>query len=121
MCDASRNGSAIATPQCLVCGKSLQSGRRLYCSPAHRQRAFRLRHIAPLVADNRHLRAELRRQGTLVAHTVYECGVCGERFVGQRRCAQDNVFCRALGLGGYCSDCEQPILVADLLELEVLP
>jgi hypothetical protein len=36
-------------------------------------------------------------------------------------CPQDNVFCRALGLGGYCTDCEQPILVADLLELEVLP
>ena len=29
---------------------------------------------------------------TLVAYTVYECGVCGERSIGQQRCAQDNVF-----------------------------
>jgi len=26
-----------------------------------------------------------------------------------------------LGLGGYCTDSEQPILVVDLLELDVLP
>jgi hypothetical protein len=63
----------------------------------------------------------LRRRGALVAHTVYECSVCGERQVGARRCAQDNVFCRALGLGGTCAECDQPILLADLLELEVLP
>jgi hypothetical protein len=56
-----------------------------------------------------------------VAHTVYECSVCGERQVGIRRCAQDNVFCRALGLGGRCGECDEPILVADLLELEVTP
>jgi hypothetical protein len=31
------------------------------------------------------------------------------------------VFCRGLGLGGHCTECEQPILLADLLELEVMP
>ena len=67
------------------------------------------------------MRSELRRRGALVAHTVYECSVCGDRFVGQRRFPQESVLCRALGLGGYCSDCDQPISVADLLELEVLP
>ncbi len=56
-----------------------------------------------------------------MAHTVYECSVCGERQVGVRRCEQDNVFGRALGLGGHCTECEQPILLADLLELEVMP
>ena len=65
--------------------------------------------------------ALLRRRSALVAHTVYECSVCGERQVGVRRCAQDNVFCRALGLGGRCSECDEPILLADLLELEVTP
>jgi hypothetical protein len=68
-----------------------------------------------------HLRSELRRRGSLVAHTVYECSVCGERSVGERRCAQDNVFCRGLGLGGRCSACDEPILLAELLELEVMP
>jgi hypothetical protein len=122
--DASRDGSTLGlngAPTCALCGKPLRSRHRLYCSPAHRQRAFRLRHAAPLAVDDGRLRSELRRRGRLVAHTVYECSVCGDRFVGQRRCPQDNVFCRALGLGGYCTDCEQPILLADLLELEVLP
>src|SRR5260221_11766385 len=26
--------------------------------------------------------------------------------VGDRRCAQDILFCRALGLGGHCSSCD---------------
>jgi len=124
MCDASRDGSTLgvnAAPTCALCGTALADGRQRYCSPAHRQRAFRLRHTAPLIVDDGRLRSELRRRGTLVAHIVYECSVCGERFVGQRRCPQDNVFCRALGLGGNCTDCDQPILLADLLELEVLP
>jgi hypothetical protein len=45
---------------------------------------------------------------TLVTHTVYECSVCGDRFVGQRCCPQDNVFCRALGLGGLCQTVNNP-------------
>ena len=69
--------------------------------------------------DDRRLRAELRRRGALMAHTVYECGQCGEQLMGERRCPSCNVFARALGLGGRCSDCDQPILLADLLELEV--
>jgi hypothetical protein len=31
------------------------------------------------------------------------------------------VFCRALGLGGRCNECDQPILLAELLQLEVMP
>jgi hypothetical protein len=60
----------------------------------------------------------LRRHGALVAHTVYECSECGERFVGERRCSSCNRFCRALGLGGRCSECDEPLLLAELLELE---
>jgi predicted RNA-binding Zn-ribbon protein involved in translation (DUF1610 family) len=71
--------------------------------------------------DDARLRAALRRQGTLVAHTVYECPTCGERLVGERRCSTCNVFCRALGLGGACQECEQPLLLAELLGLEVMP
>jgi hypothetical protein len=74
-----------------------------------------------VTGDDRQLRTELRRRGALVAHTVYECSVCGERQLGERRCAQDNVFCRALGVGGRCGECDEPILLADLLELEVTP
>jgi hypothetical protein len=120
--DTSRNGSKPSGARtCALCSRVLESPRSRYCSAAHRQRAFRLRRVELASVDERQLRAELRRRGALVAHTVYECSVCGERQVGVRRCEQDNVFARALGLGGHCTECEQPILLADLLELEVMP
>jgi hypothetical protein len=99
----------------------LTAARARYCSAACRQRSFRLRHAPLLAIDERRLRADLRRRGMLVAHTLYECGQCGERLLGEWRCPECHVFCRALGLGGRCSDCDQPLLLADLLELEVMP
>jgi hypothetical protein len=122
MRDRSRDNSTVrGAPTCSVCERPLVSSRARYCSAACRQRSFRLRHVQLAPVDDRQLRAELYRRRTLVAHTVYECSVCGERLVGQRRCPQDNVFCRALGLGGNCAECDEPILLADLLELEVTP
>ncbi len=120
--DTSRDGSSVSSvPTCPICPAPLPSLRARYCSAACRQRSFRLRHVQLAAIDARQLGAELRRRGALVAHTVYECSACGERMVGDRRCAQDNLFCRALGLGGHCSSCDEPILLAELLELEVLP
>jgi hypothetical protein len=120
--DTSRDSSLVSRePTCRVCALPLASARARYCSAACRQRSFRLRHVQTAVVDEPRLRAELRRRRTLLAHTVFECGVCGERLVGQQRCAQDNVFGHAVGLGGSCPECDQPILLADLLELEVLP
>ena len=120
--DTSRDGSSVSSvPTCPICPAPLPSSRARYCSAACRQRSFRLRRIQLAAIDDRQLRAELRRRSALVAHTVYECSVCGERTVGDRRCAQDNLFCRALGLGGQCGSCDEPILLAELLELEVLP
>ena len=49
------------------------------------------------------------------AHTVYECSRCGDRFVGVRRCPDCNVFMHALGPGGMCIHCDEPLLVAELL------
>lgn len=68
-----------------------------------------------------HLTAALRRQKALVAHTVYECPECEARLLGAQRCEECNRFCRALGLGGTCPDCDAVILLADLLGAEVLP
>ena len=120
--DTSRDSSSDrSAPSCPVCSGPLPSSRARYCSPAHRQRAFRLRHVEPASVDERQLRAELRRREALVAHTVYECSVCGERSVGERRCQACHVFSRALGLGGHCAECDQPILLTELLELEVTP
>jgi hypothetical protein len=121
-CDTSRDSSTVrGNWNCVVCEQPLGSSRARYCSAACRQRSFRLRHVQLAAVDDRQLRAELRRRGAVVAHTVYECSVCGERSVGDRRCEECNLFKRALGLGGLCTECEQPILLAELLELEVMP
>jgi hypothetical protein len=122
MRDTSRDSSPDSSgARCPVCTEPLPSSRARYCSPAHRQRAFRLRHVQLASVDERHLRTELRRRAALVPHTVYECSVCGERSVGERRCPDCHTFSRALGLGGHCAECDQPILLAELLELEVTP
>jgi ssDNA-binding Zn-finger/Zn-ribbon topoisomerase 1 len=55
-----------------------------------------------------------------VAQTVYACPKCDERFVGLRRCPDCHLFCQALGLGGTCPECDQVILLADLLGNELL-
>ena len=72
--DGSRDGST-APRACPVCATALPSSRARYCSRACQQRAFRLRHAAPPL-DMTALAAALRRQGALVAHTLYECPSC---------------------------------------------
>lgn len=117
--DASRDGSE--RPRCPICSNPLPSSRAHFCSAACRQRAFRLRHTNRSVSDAGHLREILRRRRALVTQTVYVCPSCDERFVGLRRCPECRLFCRALGLGGTCPECDQVILLADLLGEEVLP
>ena len=109
-----------AVPRCPICSKPLPSARARFCSATCRQRAFRLRHADRSLPDAARLRDALRRQRTLIAHTVYACPSCDERFVGLRRCPDCQLFTRALGLGGLCPECETPILLPDLLGEEVL-
>jgi hypothetical protein len=93
-----RDGWRDGQRGCVVCGAALASPRARYCSRAHPQRAFRLRHRAEL-PDLQQLRQELQRRRVVVAHTVYECPSCGERLVGERRCPNCNRFGRAIGPG----------------------
>jgi hypothetical protein len=104
-----------------VCATPLARPRARYCSAACKQRAYRLRHPAAALVDRAALRRTLQRQCRLLAHTVYACPRCDARLVGERRCPECQLFCRHLGLGGHCPDCETPILLAELLDLEVLP
>ena len=104
---------------CPVCRAPLTSTHARYCSHACRQRAYRLRQLPTAAADVAPLAAELARRGDRVAHTVYECPLCAQRSLGTRRCPDCNCFCRALGLGGTCPGCDEPILIADLLGTEV--
>ena len=113
--DASRDGCG----GCLVCGAALTSSRARYCSRAHQQRAFRLRH-QPSLPDLQRLRQELQRRRAVAARTIYECPSCGERLVGERRCPDCRLFTRAIGLGGHCPECDTPLLLVDLLGEEVV-
>ena len=82
--------------------------------------AYRLRHQSPATLDPAVVRKQLQRLGQLVAHTVYECPSCQERFLGERRCPECHLFTRSLGLGGSCPECETAILLADLLGPEAV-
>ncbi len=64
--------------------------------------------------------APARPQRPPVAHTVYECSSCGERFAGQQRCPDCGLFGRALGLGGACPECAELIVLADVVGKEVV-
>jgi predicted RNA-binding Zn-ribbon protein involved in translation (DUF1610 family) len=65
------------------------------------------------------VRRRLVQHGQLEAHTLFECPTCGERQLGQRRCADCQRFSRALGLAATCSACGEPVLLIDLFDLEV--
>jgi len=116
-----RNDPALSRPAatCLLCAAPRLSGRGRYCSAACRQRAFRWRHTTLPSLEDGLLRNALRRRATLTAHTVYECPVCESRLLGEQRCPECNRFCRVVGLGGACPDREQPVLLSELLDLEV--
>jgi hypothetical protein len=107
-----------ATPPtgCPVCAAPLPSRRARYCSAACKQRAYRLQHAAVPPGEPAALRAQLQRLGTRVAHTLYECPACGGRYLGEQRCPDCHRFCRALGLGGACPQCDELILSTELLD-----
>jgi len=118
----SRYGSEPPLPPgrpCPACTAPVPSGRARYCSDACKQRAYRLRQRATEVPHLPDLAAALRRLGDLAAQTVYHCSTCDERSLGERRCPDCQRFCRALGLGGACPDCDRPVLITELLGQEV--
>jgi Zn finger protein HypA/HybF involved in hydrogenase expression len=47
-------------------------------------------------------------------HTVYECPDCGTRQLGVQRCEDCGRFGRAVGLGGICPGCGDPVTLTDL-------
>jgi hypothetical protein len=115
--DTSRDGSGHpASRRCLACGEPLTSNRARHCKgSACRMRAHRLRQRRDVDVDT--VRNDLRNRRELTAHTVYECGACGERYLAERRCSTCNLFCRVLEPGGACSECDHVILLSELLDL----
>ena len=96
------------------CTNLLDSARSIYCTPACKQRCYRARHASSRrakVGTNVPKRVRTDR----VAHSVYECSSCSERFVGVRRCPDCHLFMRNVGVGGACLHCDEPLLLTELL------
>ena len=102
----------VTTP-CPVCEQPFTpAGRRRFCSGACRALAYRRRRDtarAAIVVPG----PRPRRPGT-----VYECGSCGHRAVGNQRCDQCGTFMRRAGTGGCCPHCDEPVTIAELTSQE---
>jgi hypothetical protein len=109
-------GTDVRAPRCLACDGPVPSARARYCSAACKQRAYRARRPATTPPDHTTVATTHQRQARRVARTIYECPTCSARFLGERRCPDCNLFCRSLGPGGACPSCDEPILLADLLD-----
>jgi hypothetical protein len=109
-----RDGYVTAN-SCPVCATPL-NGRadQRYCTPACRQTAYRRRtqnpthqpSAPPLPAPGRS-----RRE-----HTVYECGACEQRLLGEQWCPDCQRPARRIGPGAPCPSCGDPVLINDLTE-----
>lgn len=100
---------APAAPGCPVCARPFTpTGRQRYCSTRCRKAAFRRRHstaLPPVVVPLQTPRRD---------RTVYECGSCGSRQLGQQRCSDCGTFSTSLGLGGACPCCQELVTLTDL-------
>jgi len=95
---------------CPACGQPFTtSGRRRWCSDACKHAAWRRRSIPPV------LQPPVPPPGRKRAITVYECGNCGQRTLGSQRCDDCGTFMLAVGIGGPCPHCEEPVAIQDLL------
>ncbi|MCA1693391.1 MAG: hypothetical protein LC749_00925 [Actinobacteria bacterium] len=109
-----RDDTATTRPpgRCAGCGQTfIPAGRARHCSAACRKRVFRARHqpVADRVVDLAKPPAGGRRE-----HSIYECPDCGVRQLGVQRCADCGRFGRAVGLGGACPGCGEPVTLTDL-------
>jgi hypothetical protein len=105
---------------CPVCGNDFDPvGRSRHCSQRCRQRAYRLRRRRAATATLAEVTNALRRERQLVAQTVYQCPSCEERYLGARRCADCNLMCRRLGLGGRCFGCDEVLTIGELIGFEL--
>ncbi|HEX5349636.1 MAG TPA: hypothetical protein VFW64_21455 [Pseudonocardiaceae bacterium] len=111
-------GTTRPSGWCAGCGhRFVPTGRQLHCSAACRKRVFRARHRRVVAVEL----AAAAPGGARREHTVYECPDCGDRQLGVQRCAGCGLFGRAVGLGGACPGCGEPVTVGDLgLEPTVL-
>jgi hypothetical protein len=105
-----RNDDRNDIAACAACGQPFTpAGRRRWCSDACRQAAWRRRHPAAAAAAAL-APAQAARDGT-----IYQCGDCGQRYLGQQHCPDCGTFCRRVGPGGPCPHCDEPVAINDLI------
>ncbi|MHB1533151.1 MAG: hypothetical protein ACYC1D_00785 [Acidimicrobiales bacterium] len=103
----SRNDGVTIT--CPVCATPVTpAGRRRYCSDACRQAGHRLRHSGP--PDLPKLPPSQPRRPV----TVYACGSCDNRRLGEQYCADCATFMHKIGTGGCCPACDEPVAYEEL-------
>ena len=104
------------TSTCPVCSRPFRPVRRQrYCSPACRQAAWRARTITGALeaASRRPLPASRGRK----EHTVYACTECDQRYLAQQWCDDCARPCIRIGIGGLCTNCDEPLAVDELLQV----
>ena len=106
-----RNDDHNDTAGCPACGQPFtRSGRQRWCSPACRQAAWRRRHPSAPPPGTAPPPARPARD-----HTIYQCGDCDQRYLGQQWCHDCNQPCRRIGPGGSCPHCDEPVAINDLI------
>lgn len=108
-CDGSLPARRCPAPDC---GRALPSTRAHYCSGRCRMRVLRQRRLLTSLSEV--VEVGTSRVQRPVDHYVYECAACDERYLGERRCPECNLFTRNLGLGAPCPDCDHPIVLAEV-------
>jgi hypothetical protein len=48
--------------------------------------------------------------------TLYQCPSCDTRTLGDQRCDDCNTWMQAVGIGGLCPCCDEPIIVTELTQ-----
>jgi hypothetical protein len=110
-----RRDAYVTATSCPVCATPL-NGRtdQRYCTPACRQTAYRRRTQTPATQPSPPpppAPSRSRRE-----HTVYECGACEQRLLGEQWCPDCQRPARRIGPGAPCHSCGDPVAISDLTE-----
>ena len=103
-------GSSRRVHVCPFCGNHYEGTNRpsSYCGATCQQNAFRACRQQPVVMP--------MPRRTHALGVLYECSGCGERLLNEQRCEACSRFARRLGVALTCPACDEPILLAELLE-----
>jgi predicted amidophosphoribosyltransferase len=108
-----RNDARNDTATCPACQKPFtRNGRQRWCSDACRQAAWRRRNPPAGPPP-----ATLPPARPARDHTIYQCGECEQRYLGQQWCHDCNRPCQRIGPGGTCPNCDEPVALQDLITI----